>query len=126
MATPQVADSKNIESAGGHHPFIVKVMHWLNVAFMVIMLASGLVIWLKHPSFFDFPAKLADRKLFDSTSPLGGPLIWHFAGLWLLIQGLGLEAPVLTVTAASSISWPSLWKARLLKMKARLLFCSTA
>lgn len=76
MAVPQV---------GGHHPFIVKVMHWLNVALMVVMLASGLVIWLKHPSFFDFPAKLADRKLFDASSPLGGPLIWHFAGLWLLM-----------------------------------------
>lgn len=76
MATPQVS---------GHHPFIVKVMHWLNVALMLTMLASGLVIWLKHPSFFDFPTKLADRRLFDPASPLGGPLIWHFVGLWVLL-----------------------------------------
>ncbi|MDH4099558.1 MAG: cytochrome b/b6 domain-containing protein [Nitrospirota bacterium] len=76
MAVPQI---------GGHHPFIVKIMHWLNVALIVVMLVSGLVIWLKHPSFFDFPEKLADRKLFDASSPFGGPLIWHFAGLWLLM-----------------------------------------
>lgn len=72
-------------AAVSHHPFIVKVMHWLNVALMAVMLISGMVIWLKHPSFFDYPAKLADRRLIDNGSTLGGPLIWHFAGLWLLL-----------------------------------------
>lgn len=62
------------------HPFIIRLTHWLNVAALYIMVASGLRIYNASPLFnFAFP----------EWATLGGWLAgarqWHFFAMWLFV-----------------------------------------
>lgn len=60
------------------HPVLVRITHWINVAALYIMVASGLRIYNASP-FFDWA--------FPDWMTLGGWLAggrqWHFFGMWL-------------------------------------------
>ncbi len=63
------------------HPWPVRVMHWLNVLAMLIMIPSGWGIyndsvifgWLHFPHALRLGSWAAES------------LLWHFAGMWLLV-----------------------------------------
>ncbi len=63
------------------HPFPLRVMHWVNAVFMIIMIMSGWQIyndevlfgWLHFPSWMTMGA-----------GPQGG-LLWHFFAMWILV-----------------------------------------
>ena len=63
------------------HPSIVRVMHWTNAIAMIVMITSGWGIYNDEVIFgwLYFPHALL----------LGGwaatHLLWHFAGMWLLV-----------------------------------------
>ncbi|SDU39246.1 cytochrome b/b6 domain-containing protein [Pseudomonas moraviensis] len=64
------------------HPWPVRLTHWLNAACMVCMFMSGWAIYNASPLFsFRFPVSLTVGGW------LGGALAWHFAFMWLLING---------------------------------------
>ncbi|HEY3358452.1 MAG TPA: cytochrome b/b6 domain-containing protein [Polyangia bacterium] len=75
------------------HPLIVRLAHWLNAVALVVMVGSGLRIFIAFPSF---GPKIPQRNLL-SVPPaltlggwLGGALQWHFTFAWLfLATGLG-------------------------------------
>jgi thiosulfate reductase cytochrome b subunit len=63
-----------------HHPFVVRLTHWVNFVALGIMVLSGLRIYNASPLLpFTFPADLT----------LGGWLAggrqWHFFGMWLFV-----------------------------------------
>jgi thiosulfate reductase cytochrome b subunit len=66
------------------HPAWLRASHWLNVVAVVVMVGSGWRIYNAAPIFdFRFPRELA------LGGWLGGGLLWHFAGMWLLtLNGL--------------------------------------
>ncbi len=63
------------------HPPAMRVMHWLNVVAMLIMIPSGWGIyddnpilgWLYFPDWAALGHEAQDR------------LLWHYAGMWLLV-----------------------------------------
>src|ERR1700761_3725898 len=63
------------------HPWPVRIMHWLNVLAMLIMIPSGWGIyndavifgWLHFPHALRLGSWAAES------------LLWHFAGMWLLV-----------------------------------------
>lgn len=63
------------------HPLPLRVMHWINAVFMLIMIMSGWQIyndevlfgWLHFPSWMTMGA-----------GPEGG-LLWHFFAMWILV-----------------------------------------
>ncbi len=63
------------------HPGVIRIMHWLNAAAMLVMITSGWGIYdddviikgLHVPPFL---------RLGDWAAP---SLNWHFAGMWLLV-----------------------------------------
>jgi len=62
------------------HPLIIRLTHWVNVAALYIMVASGLRIYNASPLFnFSFP----------EWATLGGWLAgarqWHFFAMWLFV-----------------------------------------
>jgi thiosulfate reductase cytochrome b subunit len=62
------------------HPFVLRLMHWLNAFAIGCMLMSGWAIYNAAPIFgFRFPywATLGGW--------LGGAIAWHFAVMWLLV-----------------------------------------
>lgn len=62
------------------HPLYVRVTHWANALAMLIMIGSGWQIYNASPLFpFEFPGALT------LGGWLAGGLLWHFAGMWLLI-----------------------------------------
>jgi thiosulfate reductase cytochrome b subunit len=67
-----------------HHPFIIRLTHWVNAVALAIMVSSGLRIYNASPVFsFKVPESLT----------LGGWLAggreWHFFAMWLfLFNGL--------------------------------------
>jgi thiosulfate reductase cytochrome b subunit len=62
------------------HPAWVRVMHWINAAAMVIMIMSGWQIYNASPLFdFLFPRSVT------LGGWLGGGIMWHLAGMWLLV-----------------------------------------
>jgi thiosulfate reductase cytochrome b subunit len=66
------------------HPLTVRVTHWINVAAVFIMVASGWRIYNASPLFpFSFPEDIT------LGGWLAGALQWHFAAMWLLV-GNGL------------------------------------
>jgi len=66
------------------HPLTVRVTHWINVAAVFIMAASGWRIYNASPLLpFRFPTDIT------LGGWLAGALQWHFAAMWLLV-GNGL------------------------------------
>ena len=63
------------------HPWPVRVMHWLNVVAMFVMVASGWGIYNDYVILrgFAFPDSV---RLGDGAE---SSLLWHFAGMWLLM-----------------------------------------
>ena len=63
------------------HPWPVRIMHWLNVLAMLIMIPSGWGIYNDSVIFgwLHFPA---EARL---GSWAAESLLWHFAGMWLLM-----------------------------------------
>lgn len=66
------------------HPGWLRLAHWLNVVAVLVMVASGWGIYNASPIFdFSFPRDVT------LGGWLGGALLWHFAGMWLLaVNGL--------------------------------------
>lgn len=68
----------------GPHPLLVRICHWINAAATLVMIGSGWAIYNAAPLYdVVFPAAVT------LGGWLGGALLWHFAGLWLLL-GNGL------------------------------------
>ena len=75
------------------HPLIVRVAHWLNAVALVVLIMSGLRIFLAFPSF---GPKIPQQNLFvlpPKPLTLGGWLAggiqWHFTFMWIFV-GSGL------------------------------------
>jgi thiosulfate reductase cytochrome b subunit len=61
-------------------PLYVRVTHWINALAILIMIGSGWQIYNASPLFpFSFP------KSVTLGGWLAGGLLWHFAGMWLLV-----------------------------------------
>ena len=61
------------------HPLPVRIAHWVNVAAILVMVASGWRIYNASP-LFDF--RIPNAVTLGGW--LGGALQWHFAAMWLL------------------------------------------
>jgi len=62
------------------HPAWVRICHWINALAILMMIGSGWQIYDASPLFgFTFPRSIALGNW------LGGALLWHFAGMWLLV-----------------------------------------
>src|SRR6478672_7941506 len=70
-------------SAASHpviHPVWVRLTHWINAFAMLVMIGSGWEIYNASPLFpFTFPGSIT------LGGWLAGALLWHFAGMWLLV-----------------------------------------
>lgn len=61
-------------------PVWVRVLHWINAVAMVIKIMSGWQIYNASPLFdFIFPRSVT------LGGWLGGGIMWHLAGMWLLV-----------------------------------------
>ncbi len=70
-------------SAAVIHPAWLRITHWINVIAMFVMITSGWRIYDASPLFgFVFPSAIT---IGDSLDGLPGALLWHFAGMWLLV-----------------------------------------
>lgn len=70
-------------SAAAIHPAWLRITHWINVIAMFVMITSGWRIYDASPLFgFVFPPAIT---IGDSLDGLPGALLWHFAGMWLLV-----------------------------------------
>src|ERR1041384_7695098 len=62
------------------HPLYVRVTHWINAVAVLIMIGSGWQIYNASPLFpFTFPAGMT------LGGWLAGGILWHLAGMWLLV-----------------------------------------
>jgi len=62
------------------HPAWVRVLHWINAVAIAIMIMSGWQIYNASPLFdFTFPPGIT------LGGWLGGGIMWHLAGMWLLV-----------------------------------------
>ncbi len=74
--------------AAYEHPFIVRACHWLNSVALLVLIASGLRIYLAFPSF---GPKIPQHNFVTIPKQLtiggwlGGALQWHFTFLWIYI-----------------------------------------
>ena len=74
------------------HPWVVRVAHWLNAAAVVVLIMSGLRIWLAFPSF---GPKVPQNNFYVPPTGitlggwLAGALQWHFTFMWIFV-GSGL------------------------------------
>jgi thiosulfate reductase cytochrome b subunit len=65
------------------HPAWVRITHWINVIAMFVMITSGWRIYDASPLFaFVIPPAIT---IGDGLDGLSGALLWHFAGMWLLV-----------------------------------------
>ena len=79
---------------GPVHPLYVRITHWINAVAVFVMLTSGWQIYNASPLFaFSFPPSLT------LGGWLAGGLLWHFAGMWLLVAN-GLVYLVLGTSKA--------------------------
>ena len=66
--------------AGPIHPLYVRITHWINALAILIMVGSGWQIYNASPLFpFSFPPSVT------LGGWLAGGILWHLAGLWLLV-----------------------------------------
>ena len=81
MSSIMTDESLN-ESATGRviQPGWVRVLHWINAIAMVIMIMSGWQIYNASP-LFDFTFS----RSITLGGWLGGGIMWHLAGMWLLV-----------------------------------------
>jgi thiosulfate reductase cytochrome b subunit len=62
------------------HPLYVRITHWINALAILIMVGSGWQIYNASPLFpFSFPPSIT------LGGWLAGGILWHLAGLWLLV-----------------------------------------
>jgi thiosulfate reductase cytochrome b subunit len=62
------------------HPLYVRITHWINALAILIMITSGWQIYNASPLFsFWFPPSVT------LGGWLAGGILWHFAGMWLLV-----------------------------------------
>lgn len=62
------------------HPGWLRVCHWINAVAILVMIGSGWQIFNASP-LFDFTFS----RSYALGNWLGGALLWHFAGMWLLV-----------------------------------------
>jgi thiosulfate reductase cytochrome b subunit len=75
------------------HPAVVRGMHWVNAAAMLVMIGSGWTIYNDQPLFshIAFPQSLAlggfppTAYKLHGDGGFGGALLWHFAAMWVLV-----------------------------------------
>lgn len=79
--TKPAAASPNPPAGRVLHPLPVRIMHWTNAVAMVVMIGSGWGIYND--------SVIIHGLHFASAVTLGGwaaeHLLWHFAGMWLLV-----------------------------------------
>jgi thiosulfate reductase cytochrome b subunit len=63
------------------HPVPVRIMHWTNAAAMLVMIGSGWGIYNDSVIF----SALHFSKHIKLGSWAAASLLWHFAGMWLLV-----------------------------------------
>jgi len=77
-----------VSQAVHEHPFTVRLCHWVNLAALFVMVASGLRIFLAFPSF---GPKIQQDNLLRWPEALtlggwlGGALQWHMTFMWIYI-----------------------------------------
>src|SRR3954447_15877925 len=63
------------------HSLYVRITHWINALVILIMIGSGWQIYNASPLFpFSFPPSIT------LGGRLAGAILWHLAGLWLLVM----------------------------------------
>ncbi|MCX7319836.1 MAG: cytochrome b/b6 domain-containing protein [Hyphomicrobiales bacterium] len=81
MSSISVDDTHNEPDTGRViQPGWVRVLHWINAIAMVIMIMSGWQIYNASP-LFDFTFS----RSITLGGWLGGGIMWHLAGMWLLV-----------------------------------------
>jgi thiosulfate reductase cytochrome b subunit len=90
--TASMADVATINEPGAKdtrqlvHPLYVRITHWINALAILIMIGSGWRIYNASPLFpFSFPGSITLGDGLAGGSGLAGALLWHFAGMWLLV-----------------------------------------
>jgi len=76
------------------HPWPVRIMHWTNAAAMLVMIGSGWGIYNDSVIF----SALHFGKPFRIGNWAAQSLLWHFAGMWLLVLNGGAYLIYGTVT----------------------------
>jgi thiosulfate reductase cytochrome b subunit len=80
-----------------YHPPILRITHWLNALAMFVMIGSGLRIYNWYPALsldFIFPFTISlggdpvQAQALHAEDGLASALMWHFAGMWLLVANL--------------------------------------
>ncbi len=78
---PTASAQERARPAPRLHPWAIRIMHWLNAVAMVVMITSGWGIYDDYVIVKGFA--------FPDYARLGGwaaeSLLWHFAGMWLLM-----------------------------------------
>jgi len=85
--TATMADTATVIGTGASdlnaepvHPLYVRITHWINALAVLIMIVSGWQIYNASPLFrFSFPPSIT------LGGWLAGGILWHFAGMWLLV-----------------------------------------
>ena len=76
-----MAKLKTLVAARQLHPLPIRIMHWINATAMILMIGSG---W----GIYDDDVIIGGLH-FDHALRIGGwaaeSLLWHFAGMWLLM-----------------------------------------
>jgi Ni/Fe-hydrogenase b-type cytochrome subunit len=95
MATATILRDKQHESitVSYEHPLIVRIAHWLNAVAVIVLITSGLRIFLAFPSF---GPKIPQQNFFVLPPKgltlggwLAGAIQWHFTFMWIFV-GSGL------------------------------------
>src|ERR1043165_9795600 len=82
--TAHMAEAATMNEAAGArqpiHPLYVRITHWINALAILIMIGSGWQIYNASPLLpFTFPPSVT------LGGWLAGGIMWHLAGLWLLV-----------------------------------------
>ncbi len=80
MPPPAVPQAARV-SARRLHPLPIRIMHWLNALAMIVMITSG---WGIYNDYVIIGGLHFDRSL-RLGSWAAESLLWHFAGMWLLV-----------------------------------------
>jgi Ni,Fe-hydrogenase I cytochrome b subunit len=77
-------------TAAYEHPWAVRFTHWLNAVVVLVLVTSGLRIFIAFPSF---GPKIPEHDIVNIPGALtlggwlGGALQWHFTFMWLFAGG---------------------------------------
>ena len=94
---PAAPDNGNETTLAKLHPWPVRVMHWINAVAILIMIGSGWKIyndevifgWLHFPDWLTLGGDPALSSKLRGNSGYSGALLWHFAGMWLVVLNGG-------------------------------------